>query len=99
MTGRRVGHIDTAINVLDIERDQSRSRYSGGGRKCAATEADRGKRTVEDIDGAGCAVGGVEHRVGLVDGEPGVGSARCGRLDSRGVVSRTIYVECIPCGN
>jgi hypothetical protein len=67
MTGRRVGHIDTAINVLDIERDQSRSRYRGWVPNALPPRLIGANELLKT---SMAPVGGVEHRVGLVDGEP-----------------------------
>ena len=82
MAGRRIGHVNLAADILHIEGDESgganrrRRRERAGGSVVFAV-----KVTVEHIDAAGSgAVGGEQHRLRLIDREPGEARARDGRL-------------------
>ena len=66
--GRRIGHIDTAVDVLDVERDESQCTDRAGRRKCARAEAHGGEGAVIDVDGAERIVGSVQYGLSLVDG-------------------------------
>jgi len=71
--GGRVGYVDFAGDVLHVERDESERADRAGRRECAGTEAHRGEGAVEYVDAAGPGlVGGVQLRLGLVNGEPAV---------------------------
>ena len=82
----RVGYVDVAGDVLDVERDESERADRRGRRKCAGTEAHRGEGAVEDVDAAGPGlVRSVQLSLSLVDGEAAVvGPRRCYLDEGRG---------------
>jgi hypothetical protein len=46
-TGRRVGYVDLAGDVLNVERDESKCADRAGYCKCAGTETHRGERAIK----------------------------------------------------
>src|SRR5271165_4887735 len=73
---RRVGHKDTAVDVLDVEWDEAQRADRGGGCKCGGAEAHRSEGAVEYVDAAGRIIDGVQLGRSRIDGQPGVESAR-----------------------
>src|SRR5215831_14742979 len=75
----RVGHINLAADILNVERYEPHGDVGVG--KRAGPEVHRGEVTVEDVDVSFRAVGGIEAGPGVVDGETGVDGAGGRHLD------------------
>jgi hypothetical protein len=76
-----------AADVRHIEGDEPPGLDLARGPKrvlAQVAQGDQVEATVEDVDGPGAGVGGVEHRMSLVDCQSGIDGARRRHFDERG---------------